>query len=156
MFGMAALALLALGGCATSGTGEGAFGHSGAGAVKFHWRSSDAISGTMSATLPDGTAYSGPFFRISEQIQTQRLAPLWWGWDDGWLNWDWDYYYGAPSSTFITRYTGRVVANLTDASGDHMRCRFRLVRPAQGMSGGGQGQCQLAGSKEIQAIFSPA
>ena len=30
-------------------------------------------------------------------------------------------------------YNGRVLANLNGADGEHMRCRFQLVRPQSGM-----------------------
>jgi hypothetical protein len=57
---------------------------------------------------------------------------------------------------FVTQYTGRVVANLGTASGEHMRCKFQLVHPSDGMAGGGRGQCQMPDGKTIDATFPTA
>jgi hypothetical protein len=37
-----------------------------------------------------------------------------------------------------------------------MRCRFHLMRPASGMSGGGSGECQGADGETIEATFPAA
>jgi hypothetical protein len=37
-----------------------------------------------------------------------------------------------------------------------MRCRFDLNDPPSGMSGGGQGKCQVAGGATIDAVFPRA
>src|SRR6266853_1622721 len=59
------------------------------------------------------------------------------GW--GFVGWDyWD-----TGTDFVTHYTGRVVGNLADPEGKHMRCKFQLVHPSNGMAGGGQGDCRL-------------
>lgn len=53
------LATLAAG-CATMGTGIGSTS-SGASPVNFSWQSSDSVSGTMNATLPDGKTIDATF-----------------------------------------------------------------------------------------------
>ena len=57
---------------------------------------------------------------------------------------------------FITQYSGKVMANLSNPGGKQMRCRFYLMEPASGMSGGGQGECQLSGRRTIYASFDPS
>lgn len=61
-----------------------------------------------------------------------------------------------PGPQFLTHYTGRVVANLANADGAHMRCRFRLIDPAEGVAGGGSGACELSNGSPIHAQFPSA
>ena len=150
-----ALPLLAIiaGGCTTMGTGFGST-PSGASPTTFSWKSSDGVSGTMNATLSDGTIYSGQYFQITRDTTVDSVAPLWVGWHSGWRGaayWD-----AGPSQDFITHYSGRVVANLASTSATHMRCKFQLVHPSDGMAGGGSGQCQLPDGKAIDATFPRA
>jgi hypothetical protein len=141
-------------GCTTMGTGSGSTS-SGAAPVSFHWKSSDSVSGTMDATLSNGKTFSGQFFQITNNTTVDNLGPLWSGWDPGFRGaGGWDSWEGAPQ--FLIHYTGRVVANLGAPTGEHMRCQFRLVHPADGMAGGGTGQCQLPGGKTIDATFPVA
>ena len=141
--------LLALAaGCTTMGTGFGSTA-SGADPVTFSWKSSDDISGTMSATLTDGQTYSGQFFEITKDTRVDNLGPLWTGWGPrfgfgGFDSWD-----AGPS--FVTHYSGRVVANLGTPSGVHMRCNFQLAHPSKGMAGGGRSGEEL----EAGGGFSP-
>ncbi len=140
-------------GCTTMGTGYGST-PSGANPVTFNWKSSDGVSGTMNATLSDGTAYSGQYFQVTGETTVDSVAPLWVGWH---TEWGGAGYWGAePTPAFITHYTGRVVANLATPTSTHMRCRFRLVRPSEGMAGGGSGVCQLPDGKTIDATFPTA
>ena len=150
-------------GCTTTGTGGGDLNYVNKGKhptspVKFIWKSSDnGQHGTMTATLPKDV-YQGPFFQITEQTNSEILTPLWTGWNEGWNDWPYPYGGGAyitdySSYQYITRYTGKVVANLSDTSGHRMRCRFFLTVPSMGMSGGGQGECQLSGGRSINAVF---
>jgi hypothetical protein len=138
-------------GCTTMGTGTGST-PSGANAATFSWKSSDGVSGTINATLSGGKTYSGQYFQITKDTTVDSIGPLWAGWGGlggrGWGYWDVD-----PSPDFITHYTGRVVANLADPSGTHMRCQFQLVHPSDGMNGGGLGQCQLPDGTNIDANF---
>jgi hypothetical protein len=153
-----ALTLAALAGCTTMGMGGGELTAKGKPTepVVFSWKSTDGgLTGTMVATLPDAT-YTGRFFEITQQTQGETLAPMWNGWNEGWYDWPywsqpWPGTYGATQ--FITHYSGKVVANLQTNGGERMRCRFHLAHPSGGMSGGGQGECQLSGGRVINAAF---
>jgi hypothetical protein len=154
----AVAATLLLGACTTMGTGGGDLRLSGGGEapVLLSWKSGDGgIDGTMQVMLPEGT-YKGRFFQITQQTQREAIAPLWAGWHEGWYGWPyWGYGAYGPYGVdqFITRYSGKVVANLADASGRHLRCRLHLVAPARGMAGGGEGECQRTGGGTVHARF---
>ena len=154
----AAASLLLLGACTTMGTGGGdmKLAHGGMAPVQLKWTSTDGgIDGQMQVALPDAT-YKGRFFQITQQIDRQQLMPLWDGWHEAWGGWDyWGYGDDGPFGVqqFITRYTGKVVANLADPAGRHLRCRLHLMAPARGMAGGGEGECQLAGGGIVHARF---
>lgn len=150
-------ATLLLGACSTTMTGMGGGDVMQPGKSKepvlFSWSSdNDALSGTMIATLPNLT-YKGPFFEITSETRDDSLAPLWTGWNAGWY--DWPYWSVQPYgvSEFVTRYSGKVVANLSAPNGSRMRCRLHLAHPARGMAGGGQGECQISDGTTIQARF---
>ena len=150
--GLPLLAAIAAG-CTSMGTGVGST-PSGADPVSFSWKSPDSVSGTMTATLSDGKAYSGQFFQITKDTTVNSVGPLWSGWSPGWGGWDgWEGWGAAPSTSFITHYSGRVVANLGAPGGEHMRCKFQLAHPSDGMAGGGRGQCQMPDGKTIDATF---
>lgn len=152
------LLLVALAACTTMGTGGGQM--SGAGAqdepVAFSWKSTDGgMSGTMTASLP-GAIFQGRFFQITRQTRAEMLSPLWTHWHSGWY--DWPYWGGPmsppyPTTQFITYYSGKVVATLESEGDQRMRCRFHLVEPVRGMSGGGEGECQLSGGRLVRAVF---
>lgn len=128
-FGLLALLSggIALTACTTMGTGSGSLSP-GAAPVSFAWKSKDGgTTGTMSARSRD-------------------FDPLWTGWRHGWDDW--------PG--LATIYSGRVMANLQAANGRRMRCRFYLNDPLEGMAGGGQGQCQLASGRSVDAVFPRA
>jgi hypothetical protein len=38
-------------------------------------------------------------------------------------------------------------------SATYMRCKFQLVRPSDGMTGGGSGRCPLPDGKTVDASF---
>lgn len=137
---------LLLGGCATLQTGRGELS-AGARSVALTWTSRDGITGTMSVTLPDGVAYTGPFFQITSVERRELFAPPWvYGW------------YGAepwPATEYATRYSGKVVANLRSKQGAQMHCRLRLAQPARGMAGGGDGSCRSAAGERFHAFFPP-
>jgi hypothetical protein len=120
------------------------------------WKSSDGVSGTMSATMSGGQTYSGQYFQITKDTTVDSIGPLWVGGWGGWGGrggWGWGYWGADPSPDFVTHYSGRVVANLAQPSGAHMRCQFRLADPEEGMNGGGIGQCQLPNGTTIDANF---
>jgi hypothetical protein len=59
----------------------------------------------MSATVADGTVYSGQFFQVTQDTTVDGVAPLWDGWHSGWggaAYWD-----AGPSTDFIRHYSGR-------------------------------------------------
>jgi len=137
--------------CTTTGVGTGET--STGGAASFEWSSDNATSGTMSATVMDQT-YSGRFFQITTETRVDDLQPLWIGWHNRFR--DWPFWGDDFGPSFITHYSGRVLANLTSPTGQHLRCNFRLVRPASGMRGGGEGRCQQADGSHIDATFPAA
>ena len=140
-----------LAGCATTGTGYGGVQTGGREPVSFHWKSTDGgISGTMSATLSPGRSFSGQFTEMTTETHIDALDHMWHGWAPGWGAWG-----PGPANGFVTSYSGRVLADLSDANGEHMGCRFRLADPPSGMSGGGSGECQVAGGEKIDATFPP-
>jgi hypothetical protein len=157
--GVAATLALALGACTTTGIGGGQLSAAGAPdtAVTFNWKSTDGgMSGTMIASIP-GANYQGRFFQITQQTRGDVLNPLWTYWNRGWYDWPyWGHPFATPYPTtqFITYYSGKVVATLESEGKQHMRCRFHLAEPAQGMSGGGEGECQLSDARVIRAAFS--
>ena len=147
-------------GCTTMGTGTGST-LTGADPVTFNWKSEGGVSGTMDAAAPDGKNYSGQFFQVTKDTTVDSLEPLWVGWRGGWRRgyggyggYGWNDWGAGPS--FITSYSGRVVANLGAPSGEHMRCKFQLASPTSGMAGGGRGQCQMPDGKTIDATFPKA
>ena len=155
----------ALGGCASSGIIGADLVKNGRAVdpVLISWKSKDgSIDGTMTATLPDAT-YQGRFMQITREVDSDTLAPMWSGWPMGWSDWPgygpgWAMTPMAPmvpmdAVQFSTVYSGKVVANLKSPGGKLMRCRFQMARPDAGMSGGGTGECQLAGGATVQAAF---
>ena len=152
---MSAVALVALLGaaCTTMGTGTGEPRGGGPG-VRFDWTAEGAVQGQMTATFADGKSYSGRLFQITSNTQVDDVGPLWSGWRGRRGYGGWGYWDAGPE--FITHYSGRVVANLSDPDGDHMRCNFRLVQPSRGMAGGGEGKCQLGDGHTIDATFPKA
>jgi hypothetical protein len=147
------LPLLLAAGCTTMGTGYGTTA-TGSNPVRFNWKSSGGVDGIMYATLADGSVYTGAYFQVTDTTTDDTLGPLWDGWGPGWGFGGWDYWDTGPD--FITHYTGRVVANLVDPEGKHIRCKFRLVHPSSGMASGGQGDCQLPDGKTIETSFPGA
>jgi hypothetical protein len=158
---MVAALALAVAGCATTTAGMGGGDLHAQGRpevpVLFSWTSPDGgISGNMVATLPEAT-FSGPFVQVTGETRREALLPLWLGWNEGWSDWP---YWSRPSPVpydavrFTRFYSGKVVANLRNDAGQHMRCRFHLDNPARGMSGGGLGECQLAGGRTVDAIIN--
>jgi hypothetical protein len=143
-------------GCTTMGTGFGSTA-TGTNPVNFSWKSSDGVSGSMNASLSDGKTYTGQFFQITSDTTVDDLGPLWAGWGYGGRGrWGGDWGFWDPGPEFVTHYSGRVVANLATPDGQHMRCKFQLVHPSDGMAGGGTGQCQLPKGNTIDATFPKA
>lgn len=145
--------------CTTTGVGDGQIMEKGRPElqVTFAWKSKDnGMSGEMTASLPDAN-YQGRFFQITQSTRSEVLVPLWTHWRHGWYDWPYWGYPGIepyPATRFITHYSGKVVATLDAGGGKHMRCRFHLADPARGMSGGGEGQCQLSDGRTLKATFA--
>jgi hypothetical protein len=148
---------LALAACTTMGTGSGSTA-TGDQPVNFSWKSRDGgVTGTMSATLPGGETFTGPYLEITSTAQSTSFFPMWSGWSAGWSDWSWGF--GGPAGFqdgTTTNYTGKVVANLQGSGALRMRCRFDLNDPPAGMGGGGQGKCQVAGGATVDATFPRA
>ncbi len=145
---VAAIAATVLGACTTTGVGSGDVVKTGA-PVQFTWKSLDGgLTGTMTATVPDNGVFTGKFVQISSTTEIESLGPLWGGWAPGWN--DWPYWGPGPdvynAAQFVTRYSGKVLVNLQNGPGTRMRCRLLLTFPSQGMSGGGDGECQINGA----------
>lgn len=154
LFAAASLAL-ALGACTTMGTGTGSTSSDGQ-AVSFGWTSKDGgVTGTMSATLADGTAFTGPYLEITSTTNSTQFYPMWSEWTPWWSDWG----YGGFDDGIVqvvTNYTGKVVANLSGSGSQRMRCTFDLNDPRAGMGGGGLGKCQLANGTTVDATFPRA
>ena len=142
----------ALAACTSMGEGSGST-RDNPSPVRFQWTSRDGgNTGTMRAEMSGGAVFEGPFLQISATLRLEVLDPMWVGWRRGWN--DWRYWGPYAEPAFVTRYSGRVVANLRGPGEERMRCRFHLNEPAQGMRGGGQGECQATGGRVVDAVFS--
>jgi len=147
---------LALAACETAGNGG-----TGSGNVRgtrkpvaFTWQSTASNTGDITATFGGGRVFKGTYFQITSDTRVDRLDPLWDGWGRPYRRSSWRYWGPDTRTEFVKTYTGRVLANLHAADGEHMRCRFTLISPRRGMAGGGEGRCQLSESdKEINAEF---
>lgn len=150
-----AMAILAVG-CRSTGVGEGATLEGDVG-VTFLWEQKSPTEGELRAALVQSggviETYTGRFFQITRESRLETLGPLWAGWDPSWVGWR--YWGPEPQLTFVTHYTGEVVANLESPDGDRMRCHFVLLKASSGMKGGGKGECQLASGLTIRAEFPP-
>jgi hypothetical protein len=137
-------------GCTTVGAGSGST-VAGEDPVTFTWKSTGPSSGTMTAMLQDGSAYSGRFFQITDETTVDRIDQVPFGWFSRWpetANWN-----GAPEADLLTHLSDSVVANLGGADGKHLRCSFELASPREGMAGGGVGQCRMPDGSTIDATF---
>ena len=135
-------------GCATTmRTGSGS-AVSGENPMKFRWTSSGNVSGSLTATFASGETFTGRFFQVTSSL-TDELGPQGPIWHQ-----EGPYDVG-PGLQYIPHYTGRVVANLSQSDGAQMRCRFKLMRPVDGMAGGARGECQLPDGLNVDAQFPP-
>jgi hypothetical protein len=106
-----------------------------------------------------GATFEGQFVQVTQQTRSETMAPMWMGWNEGWGDWP---YWSGPGlgvydvTTFGRRYSGKVIANLRNVTGQYMRCRFDMNEPAAGMAGGGQGECQLSGGRRVDAVIDRA
>lgn len=100
----------------------------------------------MAATFANGEAFTGRFFQITSSL-TDELGPQGPIWHQEGV------YDAGPELQYVAHYTGRVVANLSRSDGAQMRCRFRLMRPVDGMAGGARGECQVPDGVSVDAQF---
>jgi hypothetical protein len=153
ILGAVAASMLSLPACQTAGTGSGHVRGTQK-PVAFTWQSTDSVSGDITATFGSGRVFKGTYFQITHDTRVDRLGPLWDGWGRPHRRGNWRYWSYDPGPEFIKTYSGRVLANLHDDTGEHMRCRFTLISPSRGMAGGGEGRCQLSeNDQEISAEF---
>lgn len=155
-----ALALLACAalfacGCATSGVGTGRLVSPGKpeaeGNVRFGWRAGmDTTQGDIAATLPDGRRFEGRFLQVTSATVAQQFdawstlgAPYYGNWRGG------AYWEPVDASSFVTHYTGRVLAQLAGPNDELMRCTFLLEDPVAGPQSGGLGDCELTTGERI-------
>ncbi|UJR86253.1 hypothetical protein [Sandaracinus amylolyticus] len=155
-YGAAALvvSVLALGACATSGSGRGELqtvGKQREGDVEFAWIAEpDATRGDISATLPDGRVFRGTFLQITSSTLTSDVSPYWTTWGHAWYG-GYGYplmYYDYPG--FVRTYSGRVIAQLEGPGEERMRCAFVLARPEDGPASGGMGDCEISTGEQIE------
>jgi hypothetical protein len=97
----------------------------------------------MSATFADGSTYTGQYFQINSNTTANFSGGMWTGPLGGAGLVD-------PGSEYQTHYSGRVLANLVNPSGDHLRCGFQLVHPSAGMAGGAHGLCEIPSGNVIE------
>jgi hypothetical protein len=109
------------------GTGVG-YTASGGSPTTFSWKNADIVSGTMTATLPDGTKYSGRYFQITPNTSLPGIAALYNGWNPAWEETNSG---EGPWKDLNANLADRAVANLTSVSGSHMKCMFQLVYPTE-------------------------
>jgi hypothetical protein len=118
-----------------------------AGQIAFKWKSgSDTSRGQIEAALPDGRSFRGTFVQPTTTVWNDSYSPYWSSWSGAWGAYrPW---YGGPRSSFATNYSGRALAHLDGPDGSRMRCEFALFQPNSGLSGGGQGECQLSTNED--------
>ena len=145
------IAALAMYGCTCTSDGLELDAPSRQADISIEWHGLDGFTGMMTATSTDGLAYSGSYLQVTPSVRTDQLAPLWEGWKPsrGWRSWSEE-----DRPALLETYDGMVLANLGSASGDRMRCRFRLDFPSLGMDGGGTGKCQFFGGRTIAVDLS--
>jgi hypothetical protein len=108
--------------------------------------------GTIRVELPSGEFFTGRYIQVTPDTKADAFGPggVGWGpWPPGWSDWGG----GRSFDTFVEAYSGKVVATLFGDRKNTMRCRFDLTNQADGMAGGGTGQCQITGGDVIQAQF---
>jgi hypothetical protein len=127
-----------------------------AGQVAFTWlRGSDSSRGQIQAALPDGRRFAGTFVQPTTTVWNDSYTPYWSSWSGPWGTYrPW---FGGPRSSFATSYSGKALAHLDGPDGTRMRCEFALFNPNAGLSGGGQGECQLSTNEDtFGAVLQPA
>ena len=140
--------------------------------VTISYSSDEAYGGVVNITLgPEGERFRGNFVRINNESQGKAIrgnimsswVTLWDqnhkpGEADPWMRGTVD----APASReagsgwdFYLRkhYSGQVIAFLNGDRGNGIRCRMELKNRAEGMSGGGSGECEVSDGSHIRIRF---
>lgn len=123
--------------------------------VVMRWSSPEGerVTGTLTATLPSGETFRGPYIQVADGVSNQDLEPYWTGWSGSqWGTWpqDWS---PMTTATFQMKYADRVIANMKGDQGGKMRCRFLLDDSDAGLAGGGKGECQTGDGAVVVATF---
>jgi len=119
------------------------------GEVVFSWKSdASGNEGTIEAHFPDGREFAGTFVQVTSTTWRDSYGPYWNAWSyPGWgMGGPW---FMGPQMAFVTHYSGRLLAHLEDAHGTRMRCTFTLYDPPAGITGGGEGDCQLSTNERV-------
>jgi hypothetical protein len=148
--GLLATLAIAVSGCAITSDGlELEPIRSGA---DFAWSSTDGVTGSLTALLPDGRVFRGTYLEVTPATRMDQIEPLLEGWQAhrGWRHWE-----TRSAFAFAKHYAGRIVADLEAGDGQRMRCHLRLQAPAIGMSGGAEGECEISGGAGIVARLAP-
>ncbi len=155
----AAVVATALAGCVTTGSIGGRLSASGQApvGVTFSFQSDRfGDGGMLSVTLPDGEYFSGRYVQVTSTSTADVIRPITIFWGPRWHHWGpfgdpW--FDEADYTSFVTNYSGRVVATLFGNKGNTMRCRFQLTDPQAGLSRGGVGECNVSNGGTIDAQF---
>jgi hypothetical protein len=143
--------------CSHEGVGSGvlekpaasAGGEDPAGIVEFSWRSgADPSAGHIEAVTSDGRKFDGSFIQPKGASWVSSYDAYW----DAWTNVGWGVpspWYVGPQDAFITTYSGKALAHLIATDGTRMRCVFILREPSSGLTGGGQGDCQMSTKEQV-------
>jgi hypothetical protein len=106
--------------------------------------------GTMNVELPSGEYFTGRYVEVTPDTSAASFGPggVGWGpWHPGWGDWGG----GRDFESFVQAYSGSAVATLFGDRKNTMRCRFRLTDQADGMAGGGTGECQITNGDTVRA-----
>jgi hypothetical protein len=158
--GIQAVAIaISLAGCVTTGSIGGRLSASGQPpvAVTFSFQSDRfGEGGTLSVRLPNGEHFSGRYLQVTSTSTADVVRPITIFWGPRWHHWG---PFGGPwfdesdYTSFVTNYSGRVVATLFGDKGDTMRCRLQLINPQAGLGQGGVGECNVSNGGTIDVQF---
>jgi UrcA family protein len=124
-------------------------------ASRISYAARDAVSGYMSARMPDGDAYSGEYLEPRQYERIDPSDPFWIQWcndEGGAKNSD----CGGTGGESFRPSRHEVLAGLKDVDGLTLRCRFALSQPSMGIAGGAQGQCLLPAGETVQMAIPRA
>lgn len=124
--------------------------------LALRWKSDglDPERGQISATIANGSRFTGRYVEVVPNAQEEFYKPTWEGWQPYWSEWTWD---GDVATIdwprFVHTFTGTVVANLMADDGQtRLRCRFIIDTPTTGLEGSDRGLCELSDGEIIEDI----